>query len=256
MERGHTVLKKAENFICWLPKNGFYSLVISLQDYKEFNKISRVVHFHVFLETLELGKFSPRKCHIKSHSHLGSIYPLCEVVWFAPHKPYEENSVYGNTSLVLDMRDFMKTHVRNLNIYFVEVLDFKTGNSSRILITHKEYKLPHYNPLQYGGPWHIDPSGKHYHLQNAWRYDGLSNKTGHKLEFMLELTEEKATYLYQQAVPIAIGHQEANSGKPYSCKDHGHDKSCPSPWSKKEAQERIDKELDTRKLKASRSLKF
>ncbi|XP_027220852.2 uncharacterized protein [Penaeus vannamei] len=256
MNTKHTVLKKAGDFICWLPEKGFYSLVLSLQDYKPFNKLSRTVHFHVFQDIQKLRRFSPRKNHILVHSHLGSRYPSCEVVWFGAHNPHEETSVYGNASFILDMREFMQEHVRKCNIYFVEVLDFKSGNTSRILITHKKYDLPHYDPLQYGGPWYIDPSGKHYYLQNARRYNGLSNRCGHKLEFMLELTEEEAERLFHRAVPQPVGHQEANSGKPYCCKDHGPSKSCPSPWSKKEAQERINKELETRTGNANRSLKF
>lgn len=258
MNEDNLVLKKSDNFICWRPNKGDNSLLLSLQDYKIFHKFSRTVHFDQFQEINKSGEMTPKKFHVVSHSHLGSLHPSCEVLWFGVHNPHQENNCYGNTSLIADARDFLSHYVRNLNIYFVEVIDFKTCNASRILISDREYHdLPLYDPYQYGGPWHIDPAGHHYHLQNARRYDKVSNKYGHRLEFMLDLPREERERLYRELKPLPVAHHEANTGKPHKCIEHGTSGKCPSPWNKEEARDMLKKELEPKqKEKSRRNLQF
>ncbi|XP_068212985.1 uncharacterized protein [Palaemon carinicauda] len=238
-ERGHQIMFRGKTSVAWKHKDGPYSLLLSLVDYRVFHKIAKNVHLHE-VERIQQSKCFPlqRLGIQKTTSHLLYKEKDLELIWYDVVNPKETTNVYGNVSFVLDMVKFMNYCQHSFNIYYVESVDFKTCNVSHILFTKKRYDyLTEYDPTVFGGPWYTDPVGKHYCLKNARRLDGRTNINGHRLEFMLEFEQDDAFWLYKESsVPIAVDHQEARVDKRHICLRNCN-VPCPSPFNRKQMRD-------------------
>ncbi|XP_064089891.1 uncharacterized protein LOC135203871 [Macrobrachium nipponense] len=206
---GHQILFQGKTTVAWMPKDGPHSLVISLTDYRVFHKTAKTVHIDEF-ELIQQSQCLPQQMLsvTKSMSHLLHKQNDLEFIWYGIVDPKETTNVYGNVSFVLDVMKFMSHCQHSFYIYYVETVDYKTCSISHILFSRKHYDyLTKYDPSIFGGPWFIDPAGRHCWLSNARGFDGKSSVYGHRLEFMLEFGQDDARWLYNESVPIPVDHQ-------------------------------------------------
>ncbi|XP_064093482.1 uncharacterized protein LOC135206148 isoform X2 [Macrobrachium nipponense] len=237
---GPKILFKGKTSISWMPEDGPHSLHLSLADYRVFHKIAKTVHLDEFEVIKQSQSFPQQKLSVaKSMCHLVQKGDDLEFIMYGVVDPKEATNIYGNVSFVLDMTKFLSHFQHSCNIYYVETVDFKRSSVTHILVTTKRYDyLTEYDPRIFGGPWFIDPAGRHYWLSNARRFDRKTNAYGHKVEFLLELGEVGALWLYNESVPIVVDHQKAHVNKRHICL-RNRKVPCPSPYDKKQTQEKL-----------------
>lgn len=126
-------------------------------------------------------------------------YHMIQGLWFKPDLEErlgpEEQTSLGNIKLAISLsRDEKESIFSNMNIYFLEVLDYPAEDKSvsRLLITktvHEEFEK--YDMFKPGGPVHMvkNPETTNsgieiYYLRVCYNYAG--RKWRHEVEFMLE----------------------------------------------------------------------
>ncbi|CAL4058807.1 unnamed protein product, partial [Meganyctiphanes norvegica] len=235
-----------------------------LMGYTHLDNLSHVEHFEDFEFSQEQRKFFPYELSYMSNSHLHDL----KVMWFGPKKNASIHNWYGNVSYTVSMGDFMNLmKAGSINIYFVEIVDFKFLSVSRYLFSYKEHDLDHYNPTERGGTWYVDSHGDHNFLESLRRFNASEDVKSltHELEIMLELRNADYSKLFNLCKTEAVNHSDANEmnddGRPkrmrckkYYTSDCGEMKEmCPSSWSvrhtekqmNKIKQENIDSDLDS-----------
>ncbi|XP_042229254.1 uncharacterized protein LOC121871167 [Homarus americanus] len=241
---------EGKNQTCWLPvaapgprlplPNGPHTLYRSLEDYKPFTNISRTIHFSEYEDITKEG-LKPTNIQPKHLTYLCTQQSNVYGLFFGIIDDDEVHDWYGNVRLQVDFKKFMK-EVRP-RVYFVDVVDFKTSNISRLLLTKRNYDhyFPRYDANILGGPWFRDPSGKDWHLTNARRFNSVAKSHHeHSVEFILELSKEEFQRLYSSCKKLPVDHSRAITNEAKVClKYKSVGKVCPSPWNAEKTEEKM-----------------
>ncbi|CAL4179450.1 unnamed protein product [Meganyctiphanes norvegica] len=201
-------------------------------DYAPFENICRIVHFEDFVTIYNANSFT--NYYLDEDNHCSLDYPLntdYEGLFFGPQTSRKLHNWYGNVSFNFSISSFLQNF--NLNMFYVETVDYNTNSCSRILLSYKYYhNLRHYNPRKIGGPWYIDNDADHFHLTNARRFDGGFSRFGHALEFMIELPNHCLNRLFNFCQIQAVNHSHSMNGyrKCRKYRTGGFWQRCPSSW--------------------------
>lgn len=207
--------------------------------YKKFDNIVRTVHFEDYMKIVDHEEMKSRTLTPVSHSILSETSPPLKGLWFGPFNEKDDdgrNNWYGNVSFQINFNDFLKS-LGNVNIYFIEVVEFRWSCCSRILISCKEHNLPLYDPSVEGGPWHRNSSGQDMYLTTSKTFDNIQMNNrklkNHELEFYCDIDGISFHQLKKLGKIIPVNHSEANSGKFRKCRKHNSGmiwSTCPTPW--------------------------
>lgn len=233
--------KERPAFRCWRPHSVDFLQVDNTSGYntyEEFQDIVRTVHFDEYKDIHRIQQLTPNPLTESTCTHLLHRFPDMKGLWFGISDPNfdDEHNWCGNVNFDVNLESFLKS-LEIYNVYFVEVIEFPSTSTSRLLITTQKFDLPQYDPTVKGGPWYRDPSGKNWFLNDVRRYDGATNVYGHQVQFFLVLSDCKAASLLNMLMVKAVNHSQANCGTRYQCMKHRSDvvgvwRDCPYPWSK------------------------
>lgn len=233
------------SYTCWKPSS-LYSLARdSTNSYCSFENVVRTMHWDDFDEVWRKEQMIPNALTERTHTHLtknlpGLPYlPGLKGLWYGIDVPDNgQNNWYGNVSLKANFWHLLKM-LHNFNIYFVEVVEFRTKSASRLLITTQDLPLERYDPHRFGGPWYRDPnSGEDYFLTDARRFNGTENIYGHDVEIIFVISDAMCDSLFKMSIIEPVNHYEANSGSKNMCRKHrsgGEKGICTSPWTMEES---------------------
>ncbi|CAL4100623.1 unnamed protein product [Meganyctiphanes norvegica] len=252
------------HFYTWKPRKTKYIYKLtssSMDNYEVFEFLSHVEHFQHFEISQEHRKFFPNQISYWNNSRFYDRYKSrnqtqLKFVWFGPKKnPYEHNW-YGNISYTVPMKTFMDCmKFISTNLYFVEIVDFKTTSATRFLFSHRQYiHLQHYDPTTIGGPWYEDENGEHFFAKCLnRRYLPDADEVPHEFEIMIELQDGDYSEVFKICDTEAVDHSDANevdyNGKPcrkrckqYQTSDGGDKKEiCPTDWSISRTEEELER---------------
>ena len=138
-----------------------------------------------------------------------------EVIWYGPRTfkkvrdPASPVERYGNVVFAMKTLEGYEGLIRKgsscyeeMNLYFIEVLEYKTQSACRILVTTKTYPtLRKFDPFTKGGPFYCDlQNNRFYHLKSIKRQNGEIIENLNAVEFMKEPTEYDFVDDYQNHV--------------------------------------------------------
>ncbi|XP_071552589.1 uncharacterized protein [Panulirus ornatus] len=191
--------KERPSFRCWRP-NSASSLqaenAFGYNAYEEFNEIVRTVHLDECGEIHRSQQLKASPSTETTGTYLLHTFPDMKGLWFGISDLNFEDDLnwHGDVSYKVDLESFLES-LKIYNTYLVEVVEFPTTSTSRLLITTQRLDLPQYDPTVKGGPWYKDPSGRNWFLNDARRYDGVTNVFGHQVQFILIIPDCEAASL-------------------------------------------------------------
>ncbi|KAK3104683.1 hypothetical protein FSP39_007622 [Pinctada imbricata] len=164
--------------------------------YAKFDCVSSVLPFDdaVPIITHQATNLLPTQ----DHSILRN-YPKIKGLWYKPDRSdsigVDDVSIVGNIKFSFSFsQSESETLFSNLNVYFLEVMDYGTDDESvsRFLLTTNEHKdLPKYDLFKPGGPIYVrremtenGPKETYYYLKICHGFGGKPMK--HVAEFMME----------------------------------------------------------------------
>lgn len=257
---GDTILHRSRfgetKFSNWRPQDVNRMTVApigNMDDYTQFEEVVRTIHFDDYVSGR--GRLVPNCLSKKSHSHLTETMKNENGLWFGMNENVNtrmfDHNWYGNVNFIINFNDFLNTW-KHWQVYFMEIIEYRSSNASRLLLTNVNHdlpvELPVYNPRSWGGPWYRRQDGTNFFLHNARRYQNKSqNNYDHKVELFFVLSSEEIDLLMNMSRTEAADHQGANSGSSHMCKKYRSGlkrdewKICPSPWSAEKTQEKLNK---------------
>ncbi|CAL4235812.1 unnamed protein product [Meganyctiphanes norvegica] len=249
--------KSGRRYYIWKPREPKYTYTLtssSMDDYEALEYLSRVEHFEDFKKSQAKGNFFSNQLGYFNNTHLYNSRSRTQpkVVWFAPRKDPDEHNFYGNISYKVSMKkimDCMKS--LSINLYFVEIVDFKSTSATRFLFSHKKYDhIQLYDTKQIGGPWYENDNGEHFFakcLNRRYQPDAdayeVPELVPHEFEIMIEFKDADYSKVFKLCDTEAVDHSDANemdrNGKPkrkrckkYQTSDCGNEKEfCSWEWS-------------------------
>ncbi|CAL4192315.1 unnamed protein product, partial [Meganyctiphanes norvegica] len=229
-------------FYYWKPKDIYHMFTTNYADeileYEEFEYLSHVEHFGQYELSQRNRSFSPRQLSYFSNSHLYYQSDLnVKVVWFGSRQNPSSHNFYGNVACNITMSIFIECmESLSINVYFVEIVDYKRSSASRFLFSFKKYNhLEIYNQKKKGGAWYENELGKHFFLRKLKRWITSEEGCSHSFEIMLELRDSDYHKVFELCTTEAVDHSDANEmningGRKSRRCNHFHRSVCPSGW--------------------------
>ncbi|XP_018008269.1 uncharacterized protein LOC108665969 [Hyalella azteca] len=186
--------------------------------YEDINTITHCLHWDLFENTRNLGKFLPSMTLRKRHG----IHS--QILWFSPTKSMDVQNRYGNVSFTIPMYDIVSRFGENF--YEVDEMSFSDRRCVRVLLAKTA-------PLTRS---RIDTSSSDASIykMSYWSYAFKKESCGvpNELEIAIEVDDADCRWLYTRCKMEPNNHSLANTqgfGRHTNvCQRHNHfSRNCP-----------------------------